>query len=203
MAQASDLPETFNGYHLLILDSDDINAFATPSGLIFVSRGILRCCRNEGELAAILAHEIGHVQHKHGIQSIEKGRITEAVAVIGIEATKTFADSDVASLTETFEGSINDITTTMINNGYSRSFEDEADSSAVTIMQRVGYKPDSLITMLETMDKRLAPGGIDFAKTHPSPKSRIEELEEIITKRSQPTFTEKQDNRFKTAMQGI
>lgn len=203
LAQASDLPETFNGYHLLILDTDDINAFATPSGLIFVSRGILRCCQNEGELAAILSHEVGHVQYKHGIQSIEKGRITEAVAVIGIEATKTFADSDVASLTETFEGSINDITTTMINNGYSRSFEDQADSTAVTIMQRVGYNPVSQINMLEIMDKRLKPGGIDFAKTHPSPKSRIEKLDEVITTRSQPTFTAAQDKRFKIAMQGI
>lgn len=203
LAQASDLPETFNGYHLLILDTDEINAFATPSGLIFVSRGMLRCCSNEGELAAILAHEIGHVQFKHGIQSIEKGRITEAIAVIGIEATKTFADSDIASLTETFEGSINDITTTMINNGYSRSFEEEADNSAVTILERVGYNPVSLINMLKLMDKQLKPGGLDFAKTHPSPKTRIAYVEDILNSQKQPTFSQKQEKRFQAAMKNV
>ena len=203
LAQASDLPETFNGYHLLVLDTDDINAFATPSGLIFVSRGMLRCCQNEGELAAILAHEIGHVQFKHGIQSIEKGRITEAVAVIGIEATKTFADNDIASLTETFEGSINDITSTMINNGYSRSFEDEADTAAVTLLTRVGYNPVSLINMLVTMDTKLKPEGLDFAKTHPSPQNRIKYLDKIVKMKEKPTFSENQTRRFQQAMENV
>ncbi|MHB8809636.1 MAG: M48 family metalloprotease [Desulfobulbaceae bacterium] len=202
LAQASDLPETFNGYHLLILDSDEINAFATPSGLIFVTRGMLRCCRNEGELAAILAHEVGHVQQRHGMQSIEKGRMTEALTVIGLEATKTFAQSDVASLTRTFEGSISDITTTMISGGYSRSFETEADQAAVTILQRVGYAPANLIKMLEIMDSRLKPGGIDFAKTHPSPKSRIEELARSVSA-TEPVQSEAQRQRYSTAMRNV
>jgi len=203
LAQASDLPATFNGYHLLILDSEEINAFATPSGLIFVTRGMLRCCRNEGELAAILAHEVGHVQYRHGMQSIEKGRMTEALTVIGLEATKTFAQSDVASLTRTFEGSINDITTTMISSGYSRSFEAEADQAAVTILQRVGYSPVNLIRMLEIMDTRLKPGGIDFAKTHPSPKSRIEELTRNVPSATEPMQPKAQRQRYTTAMRNV
>jgi predicted Zn-dependent protease len=203
LAQASDLPETFNGYHLLILDAEEINAFATPSGLIFVTRGMLRCCENEGELAAILAHEVGHVQHKHGMQSIEKGRVTEALTVIGLEATKTFAQSDIASLTRSFEGSINDITTTMISSGYSRSFEAEADLAAVTILRRVGYDPAHLVRMLAQMDSRLKPGGIDFAKTHPSPKSRIEGLQKDITAGSQPVLTPAQNKRYSAAMRDV
>ncbi len=203
LALASDLPEVFNGYHLLILDSDDINAFATPSGLIFVTRGMVRCCSNEGELAAVLAHEIGHVQAKHGIQSIEKGRITEAIAIIGIEATKTFADSDIASLTETFEGSINDITTTLINNGYSRSFEDEADQAAVTILERIGYSPVNLVNMLKIMYQRLDPGGMDFARTHPSPKSRIKNLEKIIKPDAMAAENSTRARRFKAALQNV
>lgn len=203
LAQASDLPETFNGYHLLILDSEEINAFATPSGLIFVTRGMLRCCENEGELAAILAHEVGHVQHKHGIQSIEKGRVTEALTVIGLEATKTFAQSDVASLAQTFEGSISDITTTMFNNGYSRSFETQADQAAVTILRRVGYDPAHLVRMLGRMDSRLKPGGLDFAKTHPSPKSRIEGLQKVVAAGSQPVLTAAQNKRYSAAMRDV
>jgi beta-barrel assembly-enhancing protease len=203
LARASDLPETFSGYHLLILDSQEINAFATPSGLIFVTRGMLRCCEREGELAAILAHEVGHVQHRHGMQSIEKGRVTEALTVIGLEATKTFAQSDIASLTSTFEGSINDIATTMIGSGYSRSFEAEADQAAVTILGRVGYDPASLIRMLEIMDSRLKPGGIDFAKTHPSPRARIEELAKTISAGTPAVSPKSQEKRFSAAMRNV
>ena len=167
LAQASDMPETFNGYHLLALDSDDINAFATPSGVIFLTRGMLRCCQNEGELAAILAHEVGHVQLKHGINSIEKGRITEALLIIGSEATKTFAESDIANLTETFEDSINDIATTMINNGYSRAFEEDADTSAITILKRVGYNRTAWLTCSRSWTQNSSPRGWILQKRTP------------------------------------
>ena len=203
LAQASDLPETFNGYHLLVLDSNEINAFATPSGLIFVSRGMLRCCGNEGELAAILAHEVGHVQLKHGLQSIEKGRFTEFGTILAMETTKTLTDSEVTQLVESFEGTIGDITTTMINNGYSRAFEEDADASAVTIMQRVGYNPVSLEKMLATMKTKIKPDGHDFAKTHPSPEKRISYLSKIIETRSEPTFSAAQKKRFQEAMKYI
>ena len=56
LAAASDKPEVFNGYHFFVLDSDDINAFATPGGHIFVTSGLIRCCPSEDALAAILAH---------------------------------------------------------------------------------------------------------------------------------------------------
>ncbi|MFC1844670.1 M48 family metallopeptidase [Thermodesulfobacteriota bacterium] len=203
LAQASDLPETFNGYHMLILDSQEINAFATPAGHIFVTRGMLGCCQNEGELAAVLAHEIGHVQNRHGIKAIEKSRKIEALTIIGTEATKTFADADFAKLVTVFEDSINDITTTMINSGYSRSFEREADKSAVTIMKRLDYNQRSLRDMLELMDARLKPEGLDFAKTHPSPKSRIEDLSAIVTTDVKPAFNDEQQKRFQAAMKNV
>lgn len=203
LSLASDLPETFNGYHMLILDSREINAFATPAGHIFVTRGLLGCCRNEGELAAVLAHEIGHVQNRHGIDAIEKKRITEALTIIGTETTKTFSASDIADLTAVFEDSINDITTTMINNGYSRSSERDADRSAVVIMERVGYNPRCLIAMLEVMGTRLKPGSLDFAKTHPSPQSRIDDLRGEISSSANPPVTAAQEKRFQAAMKNV
>ena len=203
LAQASDMPETFSGYHMLILDSQDINAFASPAGHIFMTRGMLNCSRNEGELAAVLAHEIGHVQNRHGIEAIKKSRVAEAFAIIGTETTKTFGDAEIAELATVFENSIKDITTTMVNTGYSRSFEREADRSAVTIMERVGYNPASLIAMLEVMDSKLKPGGLDFAKTHPSPLSRIEDLAEIISVDRVSTFSGAQEKRFQAAMKKV
>jgi len=177
LAAASNKPEIFGGYHFVVLDSDDINAFATPSGLIFVTRGLIRCCPTEDALAAILAHEIGHVQLRHGIQSIEKARVTEALTVLAQEGAKTLGSREVAQLTETFSGAISDIANSMINNGYSRTFEYQADQTSVVLVQRVGYNPEGLVDMLTVMEKKLKPGGLDFAKTHPAPWDRITEIQ--------------------------
>jgi predicted Zn-dependent protease len=202
LAQASDRPETFGGYSFLILDSDEINAFAAPGGLIFVSRGMLRCCRSEDAVAAVLAHEIGHIRFRHGIQSIEKSRQTQALAILAAEGAKTFGKKELADLTRTFEGSINDITSTMINNGYSRSFEKEADASAVRTLSRAGYNPNALVAMLREMEKQLKPGGLDFAKTHPSPGSRIKDIESLVD-REALTEPPARHERFRRAMANI
>ncbi len=178
LAQASDTPELFGGYHFLVLDSDDINAFATPGGHIFVTRGLIRCCRTEDELAAVLAHEIGHIQLRHGMKAIEKARMTEALTILAQEGAKSFGSQEVAQLTQAFGGVISDITNTMINNGYSRTYEYQADRAAVTILRRVGYNPAALTEMLGVMARQIKPGGTDFAKTHPSPENRISELKD-------------------------
>lgn len=176
LAQFSDLPQTFAGYHFLLLDSDEINAFAAPGGLIFVTRGMLRCCPTEDALAAVLAHEIGHVQLKHGLQAIKKDRLTSALVLLGTSSAKAYGAKDLSQLVGAFEGSVKDTVTTMVNNGYSRSFEYEADQAAATILRRAGYPTTALVVMLETMKGRLKPGGKDFAHTHPAPDDRIANL---------------------------
>lgn len=178
LARVSDMPELFAGYHFVVLNSDDINAFATPGGHIFITRGLIRCCRTEDELAAVLAHEIGHVQLRHGMRAIEKARMTEALAILAQEGAKSFGSQEVAQLTHTFGGVISDITGTMINNGYSRTYEYQADAAAVSILRRMGYNPGGLVAMLNIMAGHIKPGGTDFAKTHPSPQNRIAELKE-------------------------
>lgn len=202
LAAASDKPEIFGGYHFLVLDSDDINAFATPGGHIFVTRGLIRCCTSEDALAAVLAHEIGHVQLRHGMESIEKARITEALTVIATEGAKTFGSGEVAQLTDSFSGMISDIVNSLINNGYSRAFEYKADQASVQLVRRVGYNPEGLIDMLKVMENRLKQGGNDFVKTHPSPKDRISEIqshEEEFTPVSEP---ESRTQRFQSVLKG-
>ena len=180
LAQFSDKPETFGGYHFLIMETDDVNAFSAPGGLIFISRGMIRCCQNEDALAAVLAHEIGHVELQHGLQAISKSRMTSALTILATESAKSFGGKELAQLTKAFEGSIADITSTMMNNGYSREYERQADRVAVTILQRSGYDPNGLTAMLTQMKKQLKPGGHDFAKTHPSPDSRIKDIAKWI-----------------------
>ena len=180
LAQFSDKPETYAGYHFLLMESDEINAFAAPGGLIFVSRGMIRCCRDEDDLAAVLAHEIGHVQLEHGIKSIKSSRLTGAVTTVLMETGKSLGSQELAALSEAFEGSINDIAQKMINEGYAHSSEFQADKAAVTIMKRAGYNPNGLVNMLVEMKKNLKPGGKDFAKTHPAPDERIKMIKQAI-----------------------
>ncbi len=203
LSQASDMPETYGGYHFLVLDSDDINALSAPGGLIFITRGLLRCCRSEDAAASVLAHEIGHVQLQHGLQAIKKSRLTEALTIIGTESAKTFGGQEMASLTTAFQGSISDITSTLINNGYARSQEYDADEAAVSIMQRVGYDPKGLTDMLETMKSRLRPGGLDFARTHPSPEDRISKIQRIIGTSYAVSINAPRQNRFQRELKGI
>lgn len=203
LAQASDRPETFGGYHFLILDSDEINAFAAPGGLVFITRGMLRCTKNEDAVAAVLAHEIGHVQHKHGLRSIKKSRLSSALTDAALEGAQSKTGGAVSMLTEVFQDSINDITTTMITNGYSREFEREADKAAVTILKRVGYDPNGLIDMLSLMKELLNPKGKDFAKTHPSPSSRMKDIQKTIGKYSEVDTPEARQSRFEAVLKDI
>lgn len=202
LAAASDKPDIFAGYHFLVLDSNDINAFATPGGHIFVTKGLIRCCKSEDALAAVLAHEIGHVQLRHGMQSIEKARTTQALTIIATEGAKNLGSSEVAQLTDTFSGVISDITNSLINNGYSRSFEYQSDQAAVILVRRLGYNPQGLIEMLQAMGKTLKKGGLDFAKTHPAPGDRIKEIQ---SKQKFASIVEPgaRQERFNTAVAGI
>jgi predicted Zn-dependent protease len=203
LAQASDRPETFGGYHFMIQDSDEINALAAPGGLVFITRGMLRCCPNEDAVAAVLAHEIGHVQHQHGLQAIKKSRLTEALTTLAVEGAKTFGKEQLAGLTRAFEDSITDITSTLINSGYSRAFENTADVAAVNILQRVGYNPNGLVEMLQQMDRQLKPGRLDFAKTHPDPKTRIEQITPLIGPYKPVKVIKNRQNRLEAALKGV
>jgi predicted Zn-dependent protease len=200
LAQASDRPETFAGYHFQILDSDEINAFAAPGGFIMVSKGMLRCCRTEDAVAAVLAHEIGHVQGQHGLRAIKTGRLTSAVTILAAESAKNLGGEELASLTREFEGSIGDITSTLMNNGYSRNLEREADRAAVAILRRVGYDPQALVDMLGEMKRHLKPGGRDFARTHPDPADRVADVRRLIGAPASVTAVPARQQRFEKAL---
>ena len=128
LALASPKPETFGGYHFLAIDSDEINAFSAPGGLVLVTRGLLRCAQNEDEVAAILAHEISHVARQHGLKSIKKDRLTKAVIGVGNAAAQVLGPKELQEQTATFKDSVGDITSTVVNSGYSRDTEFEADA---------------------------------------------------------------------------
>ena len=203
LALSSDKPETFGGWHFLLMDTDEINAFAAPGGFILLSRGMLRCCRNEDELAAVLAHEIGHVQREHGLRAINSSRWTSAFTILGTEAAKNLGGQQLAEMTTVFEGSISDVTSTLANSGYARKLEREADADAVVILQRVGYNPTGLINMLGEMSRRLEKDTRGFAKTHPDPQDRIKDLKKLIGTVTPEAEHPARQARFNTALGGI
>ncbi len=203
LAMYSEKPETFGGWHFMIMDTDEINAFAAPGGFILVSRGMLRCCRNEDELAAVLAHEIGHVQREHGLRAISKSRWTSAGTIMAAEAGKSLGGQQLAELTTLFEGSITDVTKTLANSGYARAFEREADGDAIVIMKRVGYNPEGLVNMLAEMGKRLEKDTRGFAKTHPDPNDRIKDLRKAIGAQTAIKPHPARQARFTAALSGI
>jgi len=173
LAMASDLPETFGGYHFLVLDSDELNAFAAPGGLILVCRGLVTMCETEDELAAVLAHEVAHVQHRDGLRAIKTSRLTGALTTLSVEGARHLGGEQLRELADEFDGSIQDVTGTLVNSGYARSQEHEADRAAREILARVGYDPSALNRMLQVMEARWDPKGPGFARTHPSPSDRL------------------------------
>ena len=205
LAAYSTRPETFGGYHALILDSDQINAFGAPGGLILVTRGMLRNCSSETTVAAVLAHEIGHVQYQHGLKAIQSSRMAGLGGAILDVTTDNlnYSNSVVKDLTKSFTGALTDITKTLISTGYSRDLETQADQGAVDILKGAGYNPSGLIEMLQQMKKNLKPGGPDFAKTHPTPDQRIQVVSAKIGKPMPVDEDPALTARFHAALDGI
>ena len=181
LAQASERPETFGGYHFLILDSEELNAFAAPGGLIFVTRGILRTCAGEDELAAVLAHEISHIEKNHGLSAIKQDRLVSALGILASEGTKALSGGQLTLVVEAFEKTVGDVASTVLQRSYSREAEREADGSTVAILRRVGYDPRAFVNLLREMDKDPASRAGYFAKTHPDIEARIRTIEARIT----------------------
>ena len=151
-------PVSFNGYHAAILDSAEINAFASPGGHIFITRGLLEAAKSEDALAAVIAHEIAHIQLSHGLRAIQSNRdLQDWLSQFTLSGARTIGDR--------------------LNAGFSRVQEFDADITALSLLAAAGYNPQSLAAMLRELDRiqgRRAGGFNDgFSRTHPSPASRM------------------------------
>jgi predicted Zn-dependent protease len=182
VALHSEKPYTYGGYHFALLDSDEVNAFACPGGIIFITRGMLRTVENEDELAAVLAHEIAHINHRDGIAAIKKSRWTEAVAIIGTSAVKEYGPGDLSQLVSIFEGSIDDVVKTLVVNGYGRDQEYAADKAALAYLDRTSYSPPALKAFLDRLAAGGGSGGI--FKTHPGTSERVDNVRSALPEKA-------------------
>jgi predicted Zn-dependent protease len=175
VALASDRPATFKGYHLQVLDSDEVNAFAAPGGFVFVTKGLLKHVKSEDELASVLGHEVAHVAKKHGLKTIQTARLTSAFTILGSEVGKQYTSQQVGELTKAFDGAVEDIVNKMVVNGYSRDKEYEADRLGAQYAKSAHYDPGALKSFLARLERAEGSGGGMF-KTHPSAAKRQSEL---------------------------
>jgi predicted Zn-dependent protease len=196
LAQASDLPETFGGYRFVLLASDEVNAFATPGGLVLLTRGLVDCCRCEDDLAAVLAHEIAHVQLQHGIGAVKASRRREVGKVIFSEAS-SYAGGDAGRLMDLFDGTVMDVVNQLAEGSYSRTQELAADAAAVELLQRVGYDPAGLGRVLRSMEKRFGRDSGGFAESHPDPAVRLEALPPAAQRSGMPSQPAARAERFR------
>lgn len=175
----SEKPFIFGGYHFALLNTDEINAFACPGGIVLITRGMLKLVKSEDELAAVIAHEIAHLNHRDGINSIKQARWTEALTIIGTKTAKQLGNEEIIKLVNIFEASVDDILKTLITNGYSRTQEYAADEKALQYLKKAGYNPRALIDVLEKLAKNTKSKG-GLLSTHPDPLDRINNLKDKI-----------------------
>jgi predicted Zn-dependent protease len=174
-------PHSYNGYHVAILDSDDVNAFTTSGGHIFLTRGLINMAKREDALAAVIAHEVAHNQLRHSIKSIKTSRITQALLITVTAGAGNAIGMDINELVDVLNESVSEIVQTMVGSGYSKEQEYEADLAAMHLMAAAGYQPSGLIEMLNEL-KSVHKVGSGFNKTHPSPVQRIYFAEKAIGK---------------------
>jgi predicted Zn-dependent protease len=191
-------PEIYNGYHVAILDTQEINAFATPGGHVFVTRGLIACAANEDALASVIAHEIAHIQKQHALTAIRNARYANAAisgALAGLNASGV--GGNITELASMMGESVNEVVTTLVVNGFSQDQEFEADATALELLAAAGYEPSALLEMLQAL-KQKQRGQQGFGKTHPTPDARIANVNKNINKYKVPDTKASRAARYKT-----
>jgi beta-barrel assembly-enhancing protease len=157
-----------------VLEAPQLNAFATPGGHIFVTRGLLERMRNEAELAGVLAHEIAHVLKKHHLQAMQKSAQLE----LANTAITTFSRQDASAQKR---DKLLSAGSELFARGLDKSDELEADRLGVVIAARAGYDAFGLPAVLQTL-QAMNPADSGLAlmfKTHPAPAERLDALEKM------------------------
>jgi predicted Zn-dependent protease len=171
---ASASPYEFE-FHLLD-DNQTINAFALPGGQIFITRGLFDRLQTEGELAGVLAHEVGHVVGRHSAEQIAKAKLTEGLTGAVVIASY---DPDDPGSAQTAQMAA--IIGQLINLKFGRDDELESDFLGVCFMEDAGYDPGEMMSVMQALGET-SPGGTppEFFSTHPNPEQRITHIQDAI-----------------------
>ena len=159
-----------DGYAYRLLPRDcrglGANAFALPGGTIVITDALVKLARNDDQISAVLAHEVGHVRNRHSL------RMALQAAVLAALAATVFGDAtSIAGLATT-------LPVALLQNGYSRELETEADDYAFHRLKEVGISPKAFAEMIVLLEKddetRSGAESTGYFSTHPATAKRIE-----------------------------
>ena len=170
-------------YHFYLINSSGVNAFALPGGYVYVTRGLIERTRRGGELAAVLAHEIGHVAARHGVEKLQRymrtGSLVNFLYNVILGGEPLLLRENALQLTGVLWSA-----------SHSREDEEKADHLAVQYLLRAGIDPQGVVTLLEELlreEKADSARGYEVAawfSTHPLTSTRITEAKRAIVTES-------------------
>jgi predicted Zn-dependent protease len=157
-------------YHLRVLDSPVVNAFAVPGGYIYLTRGILAQLNNEAELVGIIGHELGHIAARHTVSQQSKQQLGQMILIGGMIASEKFANYAQYAM----QGM------QLLFLSFSREDERQADQLSVEYSSKIDYDAHKMADFFEVLNKMsLASNqaGIPtFLSTHPDPGDRYNDV---------------------------
>jgi predicted Zn-dependent protease len=165
LAQASSKPAL--AWKFIVLDTDAVNAFASPGGFVHITKGALANLKDESELAGVLAHEIIHITDKHTIRAIQKGKLVQMGA-----------DETVAGNSKLMSA-LADKAYEVIEQGFGRGEELESDEKGIVLANTVGYAPQGMngfLAMLVERNKNAQPAKNGLFASHPETKERMDKM---------------------------
>lgn len=150
-------------YRLLFRDGGRIgaNAMALPGGTLVLTDGLVRLARHDDELMAVLAHELGHVQRRHSLRLAIQG--------IGAGAILVAVTGDIGNISDLVAG----LPTLLLQSGYSRDMEREADGHALAWLQSACIPPQRFADILKRLDSNPAESH-GLLDSHPDTPARLE-----------------------------
>jgi len=162
-------------WEFIVLESKDVNAFCLPGGKVVVYTGLFSYIHNDGDLATVLGHEIGHALARHAGEQLSHTYIESAGGYI-LSAVLSIVGAPPGV------GSIYGVATRFgIDLPYSRTQEYEADHIGIIVMAKAGYDPKTAIIFWKEFSKEQNYGPVkEFFATHPMGEKRLEELKKLL-----------------------
>jgi predicted Zn-dependent protease len=144
------------------------NAFALPGAIVVVTDDLVELSETDEEVLAVMAHEIGHVEHRHATRSVLQNSVVAAAV-----ATVT---ADAATLSVAVAG----LPMVLARTKYSREFETAADDFAFRLLQRNGHSPEAFAAIMERLaaGRSEGPSRFNYLSTHPVTKERVRRARE-------------------------
>jgi beta-barrel assembly-enhancing protease len=156
-------------YYFKVVNAREINAFALPGGPMYVNRGMIEAAKNEGEVAGVMAHELAHVELRHGTAQATKAQKYSILSGIAGIAGSILGGPGLGQLAQLPFG--------VYFLKFSREYETEADVLGARIMANAGYNPIDLANMFRTIERQGGGGG-GFLSDHPSPSDRYARIQQ-------------------------